>query len=71
MKAVVRYIDKKESVFPKLMISEGKNVVLFEEPGCGVLLSSNIAIEALGYSSECWDMSHFLDFNGSITLSND
>ena len=57
--------------FPKLMISENGNIVLFSEPDFGTLIvpSSTIGKE-IGYWHESWDTEVFTDYNEPITIQN-
>lgn len=71
MKAVVNEIEKKETDFPKLMVHENGDVVLFEGTEDGVLVASKSTPEDIGSYSECWNPRMFQDFKGSVTLSND
>lgn len=72
MKAKVKN-KKSPSVtpFPKLMISNGGNLVLFKAPSRGTLVSpSKTNNEEAGHTSDYWAMSGFKDFHGKVTLSN-
>lgn len=54
--------------FPKLMKGtvEGE-LVLMTKPGTGIVICG----DRIGYQSDCWTITSFQDFEGSITLSND
>jgi len=60
-----------ELEFPKLMRgAETGSIVLFEEPGKGVLLVDKGLDPAEGYHFDGFNMSLFTDFYGEITLKN-
>jgi hypothetical protein len=71
MKAIVKKEPaKKAKPFPKLMISRMGTIVLFIRPKVGAVIKrSKISDYDTSYLG--WDMSHFSDFNGTVTLSND
>lgn len=62
--------------FPKLMISNTGDVVLFSEEGAGMVVYGPIGYDEdedrynEGYYCETWLMDRFKDFNGEIKLSN-
>jgi len=58
--------------YPKLMQSKsGSNiVVLFSEPGVGIVVNGKDSLNPIGSFSHGWAMDYFEDFDGSITLSN-
>lgn len=65
--------DKVESLveFPKLMQSTiNGSIVLFQRPRVGMLVSGSNDFEYVGYFCESWYMDRFIDFEGSVTLSN-
>ena len=74
MKVEVNEPKANQTNFPKLMISVNESskglIILFEKICSGQSLN-NIGRYYTGYYSDCWDMSQFQDFEGSITLSND
>lgn len=55
--------------YPKLMINDGM-IVLFYESGFGTVLKSGSLDYSVGYRSNSWIMSKFVDFEGQITLEN-
>ena len=54
--------------FPKLMINKKGTIVLFDTARKGTIISN---IPMIGMYDENWTMDDFVDFNGSVTLSND
>lgn len=57
--------------FPKLMISDNGNIVLFTEPDFGTLIVASSTIgEEIGYYHESWDTEVFTDYNEPITIQN-
>lgn len=63
--------EKTEKPFPKLMLgTEGKRLVLFTEAGVGTQLNT-FGLDSNGYHFNKWVMTHFEEFEGEITLSND
>lgn len=61
-----------ETPFPKLMQSLSSHaIVFFWESGKGTVLSSIYHKYLIGNYNEAWQMEHFVDFKGSITLEND
>lgn len=72
VKVEVNENGKIEKPFPKLMISTNYDqIVFFKEYGVGQLLHIGISEDNLGAISEHWSMIDFIDFEGSIKLSND
>ena len=62
---------KKELPFPKLMIAEDGEIVLFSEEKVGVIVNTKInSFYQIGEYSDDWHMNSFKDFYGSITMSN-
>lgn len=62
--------------FPKLMIDtynteEDGTIVLFTNEGFGTVIRAVPYKNALGHYRDNWPMSHFQDFDGEITLSNE
>lgn len=53
--------------FPKLMISEDGDIVLFGKFGHGVRVGGS---GQTGYISACWTMRKFSDYRGEVTLRN-
>lgn len=66
-----KIVEIKEPVaYPKLMISEDKNiVVLFYELGRGQVVFSSSPVFSLGEYSESWRQSFYEDFHGTITIT--
>jgi hypothetical protein len=57
--------------FPKLMTNVVTGtIVLFETEGKGVALVGDAYSECLGDFSENWNMDHFTDYYGQITIEN-
>lgn len=59
-------------VYERRPAAEGEHqyVVLFNRPGCGVVVAKEAnAIRALGYYSSAWDMNLFAPFRGTVTLN--
>jgi len=57
--------------FPKLMINKATGtIVLFETDKRGVALVGDTYLECLGDYSRDWNMDHFTDYHGSITIEN-
>ena len=73
MITVKKTTEKKQEPkpFPKLMISETGNIVLFSEPDFGTLIvpSSTIGKE-IGYWQKSWATEFFTDYNEPITIQN-
>jgi hypothetical protein len=64
---------KKKLPFPKLMIGRhGREIVHFSAQGKGtVVYVTEESTTSLHYTGTCWDMSHFKDFKGKLTLQNE
>lgn len=64
--------ENKDRAFPKLMKSHSGSIVWFVEPEKGTCV---VALEKTfispGEYSDDWNMSHFTDFTGSVTLRNE
>lgn len=73
MKAVIKENQTKtEKPFPKLMIANDNQIVLFSETGIGVVVyKSGTCPYQIGYHHKFWHMPDFTDFNGTVELSND
>ena len=57
--------------FPKLMISETGNIVLFSEPDFGTLIVPSHTIgKEVGFYHESWRAEEFTDYNEPITIQN-
>lgn len=56
--------------YPKLMGTHGGLIVLFCRPKCGTVVVQINPSATVGYYSEDWEMSHFTDYMGSVTLEN-
>jgi hypothetical protein len=60
-----------EFEFPKIMINKiSGTIVLFETEERGVTLYGDPCSECLGDYSNRWNMEHFIDYHGTITLKN-
>lgn len=72
MKSIVNDPAIKSKPFPKLMKSAAK-IVLFTSSGAGtvVALCGTGSIFKVGEHSNSLIMDDFVDFEGSVTLSND
>lgn len=68
IKAVVNE-NKKAAKFPKLMVSNHGEVVLFLREKVGTSVTG--VLTQKGHFSETWIMGRFQDFHGTITLSNE
>ena len=62
--------NKKEIPFPKLMCSTHGKIVYFKSPKEGVLLYDPNNTKTKWDYSEIWAPEKFVDFEGTITLSN-
>jgi hypothetical protein len=67
IKSVIVGSDETIEQFPRLMISDNGEVVLFISTGCG---TSIVGSNKMGEYSEYWDMSRFKLFTGKVELSN-
>lgn len=56
--------------YPKLMISEKKTIVLFQNSSTGIVLLEGLSTYEIGFHSNTWDITAFIDFTGLITLQN-
>ena len=57
--------------FPKLMISESTGViVLFKSPKIGTVVFSGTSKNVAGHYERNWLKDCFIDYTGSVTLSN-
>jgi hypothetical protein len=59
--------------FPKLMKYTGRDsnfVVLFSSNAVGMVVESQDDERPVGYFDDCWTMSRFCNFQGSVTLEN-
>lgn len=80
MKTKITKQTNQTKPFPKLMIDEDgdvffmvlerKDKVSGEQLGQGVLIHSVSTFSRVGAYSECWDLSTFKDFDGTVELSN-
>lgn len=61
----------KPKTFPHLSTS-GDEVVLFTSPLSGMVVA-NLSTRGykVGHHTSSWDSARFIDFEGSVTLSND
>lgn len=63
--------DAPDITFPKLMVSDGGRVVLFERHGVGTIVGSIVSQEfEVGSYSSSWAMDCFRDFHGEVTISS-
>lgn len=69
MKVVVNGKQKVKE-YPRLMVDDNLNIVLFKGSNEGTLIDSAKYPEEIADYSEHWVMSEFKDFNGTVTLSN-
>lgn len=69
-----RVIKKKDTnilSYPKLMISNNGNIVLFTEDSTGTMVNVKEGIYSLGcHDNGGWEMNGFEDFYGEVILSN-
>ena len=71
MKSITNNAPTKQKRFPYLA-SSGDEIVMFTSPSTGtVVASSPTRGYKVGYYSETWESQLFVDFDGSVTLSND
>jgi len=58
--------------FPKVMIREGGQIVLFRETERGMVVrqSPSGVSYKIGFYSETWSMDRFKDYNGPVTIQN-
>lgn len=66
----VRYSEKKELEFPKLMAHNNDTdlVVFFESRTCGMCISEGFTSGHLGEYRTDWNPASFTDFHGTIKL---
>ncbi len=70
MKVTVNEEEVMENSFPKLMIYTVSDlIVLMTSSMNGIVVAGN-SYHELGKISDTWDMQHFKDFNGTVTLQN-
>lgn len=70
MKSIINGEQKSE--FPKIMLNQRNGlIVLFEESSAGTVLHDDTETYTIGHHSTNWDELVFVNFTGSITLSND
>ena len=70
MKVTANKAEVKEIQFPKLMISEDGNIVLFTELYVGTLVKGEAGMNIVGDHYDGWNMVNFHDYTGTITLEN-
>ena len=71
MKSITNNAPTKQKGFPYLA-SSGDEIVMFTSPSAGtVVASTSTRGYKVGYHSATWDSQLFVDFDGSVTLSND
>jgi hypothetical protein len=58
---------KTEKTYPRIMTTASGSVVLMESEECGTVLRKDIH-NGVGHYSECWKMSLFKDYHGTITF---
>lgn len=68
-------IPKQEISFPKLMVGSLSGIIVlmvseYKGYGTGTLVKEGDGMLTVGCFSETWDMEHFTDYNGSVTLTN-
>ena len=57
--------------FPKLMKHIGSDlIVFFSAPECGMVLRESAKSNSQGHCSNDWEPSSFIDFNGTLEISN-
>ena len=70
IKSKIRGIgSNKPNPFPKLMVSNKGNIVLFCEPKKGTVVYAQYKT-VTGEWSDTWAMSEFIDYEGEVRLSN-
>ena len=70
MKSEIKKSNNKP--FPKLMKHcSNKLIVLFRDDGIGFVVNDSDKKHPIGYYSNLWVTSNFIDFDGQIILSND
>lgn len=58
--------------FPKLMVSDQDTLVLFERPHVGTVIRPGVGQAHKGHIHVTdFDMGHFSDFHGEVTLKNE
>ena len=71
MKSIIsNTVYKQYLPFPKLMIGNRGEVVLFAEAGNGMVVHQGDSYRQIGYCYGIWHMPDFFDYTGSITLGN-
>ncbi len=75
MKSIVIVTDNPDSgdkPFPKLMICIHTGLIVLMTDECsGTFVGNQSKIYPFGHYSDTWNINHFTDFTGSVTLSND
>tara|TARA_R110000822_G_scaffold76214_2_gene183162 strand:+ start:187 stop:405 length:219 start_codon:yes stop_codon:yes gene_type:complete len=66
----IRQEVSKDKSFPKLMIADDGQIVLFASQEVGIRITSNNSFST-GTISNVWIMSAFKDYNGEVTLKNE
>ena len=71
MKSIINNAPTKQKGFPYLA-SSGNEIVMFTSPSCGTVVA-NLSTRGykVGHYASSWDSARFIDFDGSVTLSND
>lgn len=67
---VVNTINPNRTEFPKLMISTGGMIVLFESKTSGAVVMEGSGHRIIGEYSKTWNLNLFTNFNGKVELSN-
>lgn len=71
MKSIVNKQSKPKE-FPRLMIqAETKLIVLFSSEATGTVVGQPTIDYSVGHHSKSFLFCNFIDFEGSVTLSND
>jgi hypothetical protein len=72
VKVIAKPQNSATKTFPKLMICDDNEVVLFRQPMQGVIVYSKSSKNGtVGHFSSSWDMQLFTDYNEPITIQND
>lgn len=73
IKVVENKMELRKPEFPKLMRSRGSlgRVVLFTSSMVGTVLVQGAAEDPVGFQYTQWSPDSFVDYEGSLTLSNE
>lgn len=68
-----RVIEKDKLKFPKLMIgkAEGTIVLMYSGTAGTVVGNTGVCQSEIGFYSGCWTKDDFIDFEGTVELSNE